>query len=230
MALINCPECGRENISDSIVACPSYGYGIKEHFEKIKKEKALIEKQNKERESIRMQLEHSLRGIDNMARPDKPSWIDISIENNNWIFYVLLICTIIFIGLSFFTGSLSLGPLIFAIPTGVITYLGFQNIKSDYDIALSKYNNWDSYKENLKQQAKDNYKFQLNNLTKPQNTSASNQVITPQPSYGLRCPVCGSSNIKRISNTSRVISIAIIGLASSKIGKQYECRNCKHKW
>ena len=32
MALINCPECGRENVSDTATACPSCGYGIKEHF------------------------------------------------------------------------------------------------------------------------------------------------------------------------------------------------------
>lgn len=28
MALIKCPECGRENVSDSAEACPDCGYGI----------------------------------------------------------------------------------------------------------------------------------------------------------------------------------------------------------
>lgn len=32
MALVNCPECGREQVSDSAVACPGCGYNIKEHF------------------------------------------------------------------------------------------------------------------------------------------------------------------------------------------------------
>ena len=36
MALIKCPECGKENVSDSAAACPSCGYGIKEHFDKIR--------------------------------------------------------------------------------------------------------------------------------------------------------------------------------------------------
>lgn len=36
MALINCPECGKENVSDTAEMCPSCGYGIKAHFEKIK--------------------------------------------------------------------------------------------------------------------------------------------------------------------------------------------------
>lgn len=38
MALINCPECGRENVSNSAEYCPSCGYGIRAHFERIKKE------------------------------------------------------------------------------------------------------------------------------------------------------------------------------------------------
>ncbi|MCI6652703.1 MAG: zinc ribbon domain-containing protein [Ruminococcus sp.] len=34
MALINCPECGRENVSSTAKACPSCGYNIREHIEK----------------------------------------------------------------------------------------------------------------------------------------------------------------------------------------------------
>lgn len=30
MALINCPECGKENVSDSADSCPNCGYAIKE--------------------------------------------------------------------------------------------------------------------------------------------------------------------------------------------------------
>ena len=37
MALIKCPECGRENVSDSAESCPECGYGIKAYFEKIRK-------------------------------------------------------------------------------------------------------------------------------------------------------------------------------------------------
>lgn len=44
------------------------------------------------------------------------------------------------------------------------------------------------------------------------------------------CPVCGSRNVSRISTLNRSASVAAFGLASSKIGKQYECKSCKHKW
>ena len=40
MALINCPECGKE-VSLTAVSCPHCGYGVKKHFEDIEKEKAL---------------------------------------------------------------------------------------------------------------------------------------------------------------------------------------------
>ncbi len=46
----------------------------------------------------------------------------------------------------------------------------------------------------------------------------------------IKCPVCGSIDVKRISTAGRVASIVTFGLASSKIGKQYECKKCKHKW
>lgn len=36
MALIECPECGRKNVSDSAEACPDCRYGIKEHYERNK--------------------------------------------------------------------------------------------------------------------------------------------------------------------------------------------------
>ena len=44
------------------------------------------------------------------------------------------------------------------------------------------------------------------------------------------CPMCKSHNTRRISTANRAVSVATVGLASSKIGKQYECFNCKHKW
>lgn len=46
----------------------------------------------------------------------------------------------------------------------------------------------------------------------------------------LKCPICGSTNVTKISTVNRAVSIGLLGLASSKIGKQYECKKCKHKW
>ena len=48
--------------------------------------------------------------------------------------------------------------------------------------------------------------------------------------YMFTCPMCGSKKVKKIGTMNRAASVATVGLASSKIGKQYECDNCKHKW
>ena len=45
-----------------------------------------------------------------------------------------------------------------------------------------------------------------------------------------KCPTCGSTNVKHISTLNRAISIGVLGLFSSKIGKNYECLDCKAKW
>lgn len=43
----------------------------------------------------------------------------------------------------------------------------------------------------------------------------------------LRCPYCNSSDVQKISTLSRAVSVSVVGLASSKIGKQWHCNNCK---
>ena len=41
------------------------------------------------------------------------------------------------------------------------------------------------------------------------------------------CPYCGSADTKKISTASRNASVAVVGVASSKIGKQWHCNKCK---
>lgn len=47
-----------------------------------------------------------------------------------------------------------------------------------------------------------------------------------------KCPMCGSTNIQKISNLNRTSSIIGFGILSKKIGKQWQCNNpkCKHLW
>lgn len=48
MALIKCPECGRDAVSNTADMCPGCGYGIRSHFEKIGQETHQKELQKKE--------------------------------------------------------------------------------------------------------------------------------------------------------------------------------------
>lgn len=44
------------------------------------------------------------------------------------------------------------------------------------------------------------------------------------------CPTCGSYEVKSISGLSRGIGLGLWGLASSKIGKSYQCMKCGYTW
>ena len=60
--------------------------------------------------------------------------------------------------------------------------------------------------------------------------SALKTSLTNQQANIPKCPTCGSTNVKHISTLNRAVSIGVFGLFSSKIGKNYECLNCKAKW
>lgn len=62
MALEKCPECGRENVSDSAESCPGCGYKIKAHFDKIKMERIHKESEAKEHERMK----------ESIKKPEKP--------------------------------------------------------------------------------------------------------------------------------------------------------------
>ncbi|WP_343247481.1 hypothetical protein [Diplocloster hominis] len=42
----------------------------------------------------------------------------------------------------------------------------------------------------------------------------------------VTCPYCNSTDTRKISAGSRIISADLFGLASSNLGKQWHCRNC----
>lgn len=45
-----------------------------------------------------------------------------------------------------------------------------------------------------------------------------------------KCPTCGSSNIKKISTTSKIMGAIGFGLLSKTAKSQFECKNCGYKW
>ena len=54
MALIICPECGKENVSDTAEACPNCGYGIKVHFYTVKMQQLKQEIHEKRLQNVKM--------------------------------------------------------------------------------------------------------------------------------------------------------------------------------
>lgn len=45
-----------------------------------------------------------------------------------------------------------------------------------------------------------------------------------------KCPTCGSTNITKISTTSKVAGAVAFGLFSKTARSQFKCNNCGYKW
>lgn len=45
-----------------------------------------------------------------------------------------------------------------------------------------------------------------------------------------KCPTCGSTNIQKISVTSKAVGASLFGIFSKTARSQFKCRNCGYKW
>ena len=264
MALVKCPECGKEKVSDTAEACPECGYGIKAHFERIRREehvnKILEEKRKAEEEQRRkheewkkaeeikrLEYEKMLQEHPEMAKVIKEKEIEnarkkleeeqaqkdalvqrLKKEKNSeikgkilcaiWAVFWTIACIWSFSASEH--GSLGLLIVIafFCAAGGwamlVMTNGSVEQMESDIQTASRSV---EEYQKVL--DARLAY-WQMQ----------SEKIKTEEALMHPKCPNCGSTNTQRISTLNRAVSIGTVGLASSKIGKQYECKKCKHKW
>lgn len=45
-----------------------------------------------------------------------------------------------------------------------------------------------------------------------------------------KCPTCSSTDIKKISGLSKIVSVSMWGIFSQKVHKQWHCNNCDSEW
>ncbi len=45
-----------------------------------------------------------------------------------------------------------------------------------------------------------------------------------------KCPTCSSTNIRKLSATSKLVDVAVWGVLSRKAHKQWHCDNCGSEW
>ena len=352
MSLINCPECGREKVSDTAIACPSCGFGIREYFEKQKscdgadttatKDFYISEKKAEDEEILSStvyrcvdndsvsQSEERLNDYDDIsdyqsAEPNTHieipkvkfpigsligviiglifffSGLDkINVSENEMqfimeygafnpipsgmvllVYGILVISTamyfIIKAGYRYFLSQnnyeayvdiitkekgekdekkpdMPLKPIFSKLRVaGIVTGIGFiilpigtMNGREDSSldffvlviwglviIGCVLYYYWKKVERyNL---AKDNYYAYEQLLQKEKEETERQRKAEREERERKRaqipkCPNCGSSNVRNISTMNRAVSVEFFGLASSKIGKQYECKNCNHKF
>ena len=271
MALVTCPECGRKNVSDSAVACPDCGFGIREYYTNIKEQQQKEEKEKEYREraqSVTQSLEddikkHQARRAEILAQKeaqekeksnsksqtdqetkyDREQLEKKMIEQNRIeaarkkqeqiieqlrkkhrdfkiLSIVFAICGIASIVQMIVYGFVYMPSLLISI---FILFLDFffyritNETKNDLEIAEKSFA---EYVKVIQQRAAEEEKRKAEEARKRELELMKN----------VPCPVCGSRNTYRIDTLDRATSVAIFGLASGKIGKQYQCRDCKHMW
>lgn len=87
--------------------------------------------------------------------------------------------------------------------------------------------NWDLYNAMVELKKNDIIEY---NLKMSQFRNQVNQQKQQQESNVPKCPTCQSTNIKKISTTSKVTSVAMWGLLSQKVKRTYHCNKCGYEW
>ncbi len=224
MALIKCPECGYENVSNSTELCPNCGYDIRMYLDVLQIEKEQMRlAQSKKDDAYYQQVQAEVeknrdakrKQLDALPEPSKPNAIIIVLG----VCFVILSLLLVF--LEFVFWGIIIGLIGIA---GII--VGRNQYKEDkriYELSLKDM-------DTAKMQA---YTLKKNNdmALERQNEEIIN-ALNPFKSItnGYVCPMCGKKSGKKISTANRAASVAMLGLSSAKIGKQYKCTSCGHMW
>ena len=227
MALVKCPECGRENVSDSAAACPDCGYSIKEHFDRIKAdekrladEKAAEEQKKADAEDLARRLKESepQRKQEAIQRVQRQK----SIATRNTVCGALMMC---FFPVAYVVIRINGGAftIILCIICGLVGLYNFTNGLKDRKQAIQNLDNISTELERVEASIASRERQQAEAKRRLQEELSRKNPLPV-------CPLCGSKNTEKISTVSRATSVAMVGLASGKIGKQYKCKKCKHMW
>ena len=219
MSLIHCPECGRENVSDTAEACPSCGFGIKSHFAQIEVEHKREEARQKATQAI---PEIRQARLDAVPMPDKPKYpVGISITG------------IIIVALAIPDLDATQRDIEYSIAHGN----GDPHLKSIimlvFGICLLLFGLYLYIKRREKYKlAQDDFKAYQKEVIREEDERMKSYLEQSKANLGnsFRCPNCGKSTGAKISTTGKIISVGALGLASNKIGKSYKCKSCGYMW
>ena len=273
MAIIKCPECGRERVSSIAETCPDCGYPIKQHFQDVTKEDNTDTIQSESKNTTNLEEsetfakkaqairctrckaiyssdmpycptcgigevkdieirctkcktmypanmshcpscgankakeENTQTPTSNVATPERPTL------SKGFLIYEIVATVLLILMFNSNPFALFLEIFCFVILPAIIYLSNYFKKVQDYDLAQ---NNPQAYQKKLQDEAK----------ARQARAEAERIRLQNAP----KCPHCNSTDIEKITTMDRGISIAMVGLASGKIGKQYKCKKCKHMW
>ncbi len=68
------------------------------------------------------------------------------------------------------------------------------------------------------------------NTSQPVTSAPRSSRVVTTTAQIPRCPTCGSTNVKKISLTSKAFGGAVFGLFSSNVRNTFKCEDCGYKW
>ena len=240
MALVTCPECGKENVSDSAASCPNCGYNIADYFIQLDKVKRAEEREKAEIEELintGVLDKNTIDGIqegrdmkEEIKRDKEISKISIpenpatSFFDGVTIFACILGVLLIIGGIC---GLILSEPIILVLITFGFGAWFIGGVTSSYHKEKAEYQLYQELGEREYKKRKYEEKERAQANKDPLTTLYQQQQ---QQASIIWCPMCHMPSGEKISTTRRVVSTTALGLASSDIGKQYRCKNCGHKW
>lgn len=148
--------------------------------------------------------------------------LETSIASNKKGMFIMLILAVVSFSAAAYGWSFDNSALLLisGLATFVLVWLycqlysGIKKMEKDLSTARSNYGKYLKKQEHIKE------------LRKAERLQQAKIEGSQHP----QCPMCGSLQTQRITTAKRAASVYAVGLASDKIGKQFECKVCKYKW
>lgn len=215
MALIKCPECGRENVSDTSLTCPECGYDIKKYVVELEEKK-------KDQEELKEII--STIKLPELQEPIKPS-----LSKYIYTFIgALIVCGFIWF-YAIISEATNSSPIIFITIIFIIFLMivisNYENEKEKYEKELEKYPEKLKEHEKIMQNPEQYYYSEAIKILNTRKIERNLVKLKQEDCLKVVCPKCGSHNVGLVD---RGYSFWTGFLGSGT--PMNVCQNCGYSW
>lgn len=212
MALMKCPECGKENVSDTSSTCTECGYNIQKYLQELREK----EQDEKEFQYILSTIE-----IPEVHEPKEPDSYVPGVIGSVIAYLFLLAFIVIADGGSFAIGLVTLLYIAFL----VLLYVSIENEKKEFTKALIEYQEKLKENEEIRNNIEQYRMDKAKEILEQRKLERFLEELRAERNRKLHCPKCGSENIGVINRGYSILT----GFAGSGAPMNV-CQKCGYKW